>query len=215
MQVSPFEWMVRRDRWRVFSLLAIPALLVALALDLPAYHLLSAKTDAGRGSIEQVQLYQFLRVAGYLPAWLAISVGADLARRRRMRVGGNGAGGWMTPGILVGTLATGLAVVLLKALIGRYRPLRHEGGWFFKPVFSGFWDGSNLSTPSSHAAIAFAGALVVSRLRPGTGVIAIPIAIGCAGTRVIMGHHFLSDVVLSAIVAWAVVELILPGRRAP
>ncbi len=245
---TSFQRIVQRDRWRLCALIAIPSLLLALALDGPAYRLLSIKKERGqdavrvvereargdvepreldanddltaeertlRWRIEQSQFYQMLRLVGYVPAWLAVVIGADLHRRWRLR---RRAGGWsvggddrgpLTPGMLVCLLVTGLVVVLLKALIGRERPGVHDGAVVFKPLLSGFWDGSNLSTPSSHAAIAFCGALVVSRLRPGTGLVAIPLAIGCAYTRVLMGAHFLSDIVLAAIVAWVVVELVL------
>lgn len=243
MYPTVYQRMLQRDRWRIFALIAIPSLLLALALDGPAYRLLSIKDhDAAalsvedeaqaradeaareeddrtpeertlRWRIEQRQFYHMLRMVGYVPAWLAIVIAADLHRRRRLRERAPEAieddPGPLTPGMLVCLVLTGLTVALLKALIGRERPGEHDGAVVFKPILSGFWDGSNLSTPSSHAAIAFCGALVISRLRPGTGWVAIPLAIGCAYTRVLMGAHFLSDVVLGAIVAWIVVELVL------
>lgn len=221
MSVNAFHRELRRDRWRLFALIAIPAFLLALILDWPAYQILSIDTliegeDSPQWKIEQRQLYQFVRLVGYIPAWLAIALAVDLAgRRRRSPMVGveRDDRGLVTPGILACTLLTGLVVAFMKALIGRERPLKHDGEWYFKPFLDGFTDGSNLSTPSSHAAIAVAGALVISRLRPGTGFVAIPLAVACAYSRVLMGAHFISDVVLGAIVAWVVVELVVPKGR--
>ncbi len=223
MSVSVFHRELRRDRWRLFAMIAIAALVLALLLDGLAYELISFKwQDEGEGGpkwkLEQSQFYQFLRLVGFVPVWLAVAIGVDLASRRRANSGldrGGARAAWVTPGMLVCTVVTGAVVALLKALIGRERPSEHDGELYFKSLFEGFVDGSNLATPSSHAAIAFAGALVISRLRPGTGLIALPLAAGCAYTRVRMGAHFLSDVVLGAIVAWMVVEMFLPRDRYP
>ncbi len=206
----------------MFVIFAIVAFLLALALDGAVYRWISIdRSTEGEHSplwkLEQSQFYQFVRLVGFVPAWLAIAFACDLVLRRRRpswdRSGVQTRDDWVTPGMVVTIAVTGIGVALLKALIGRERPLIHDGDWFFKPFLRGFTDGSNLSTPSSHAAIAFVGALVISRLRPGTGVIAIPLAIGCAYSRVLVGAHFLSDVVLGAIVAWVVVELFLPKDR--
>lgn len=241
--LTPFQRVVRRERWRRFVLLAIGALLLAFALDRAGYRLLSIKPmdaemrqrlSAGalaRGeswtadqlhpkwAIEQSQFYQMLRLIGFLPTWLAIALGIDLVRRRRLRdapIAANPASrdrGTVLPGMLVCLLAAGLLVELLKVLIGRERPNQHAGEWVFKPLLGGVTDGSNLSTPSSHAAIALVGAFAMARLRPGSGVVAIPLAVGCASTRVLMGAHFLSDIVLSGVLAWLIVEVILPRER--
>lgn len=244
--LTPFQRVLRRERWRRFALLALGALALALALDWAGYRVLSIKPMSeearerlsaearalggtwtaehlhAKWRVEQSQFYQMFRLVGFMPTWLAIAIGVDLVRRRRARDGAIGAldgairgedRGAVLPGMVACLLVAGVLVEVLKALIGRERPNQHDGSWVFKPLLGGFTDGSNLSTPSSHAAIALAGAFAIARLRPGSGMVAIPLAIGCAGTRVLMGAHFLSDVVLSGVLAWAVVEIILPRER--
>lgn len=240
--LTPFQRVLRRERWRRFALLAVVALALALSLDWAGYRVLSIKPMSeevrarltaeaqalggtwaaehlhAKWRVEQSQFYQMLRLVGFVPTWLAIAIGVDLVRRRRRRdglaeAGREGVGGATLPGMAVCLLLAGVLVEVLKALIGRERPNQHDGAWVFKPLLGGFTDGSNLSTPSSHAAIALVGALAMARLRPGCGLVVIPLGVGCAGTRVLMGAHFLSDVVLSGLLAWAIVEMILPRER--
>jgi membrane-associated phospholipid phosphatase len=70
-----------------------------------------------------------------------------------------------------------------------------------------FWGVAALGLPSSEAAVAF-GAAVMARLFPEARGLWYGIALGCALTRVAARAHFMSDVVLAALVVY-VVMLIL------
>jgi len=42
------------------------------------------------------------------------------------------------------------------------------------------------------------------RVYPGAGLVALAVAVGCGWTRMIAGRHFLSDVLIGAVVGYAV-----------
>ena len=62
--------------------------------------------------------------------------------------------------------------------------------------------------PSTHAIVAFAAAAVLARLWPRARVIWYGLAAGCALTRVWTRAHFVSDCVVAAVVAYAIVALL-------
>jgi undecaprenyl-diphosphatase len=125
---------------------------------------------------------------------LAIVLAVDLAS----------GGGWSTVRLAVGALAgTNLVVEGLKRGIGRTRP-------------DGEQRRSNSSFPSSHAANAFALAWVLgARWRRGIPFF-FALALVVAFSRMYLNRHFLSDVVVGALIgvicAWAVARW-LPLRR--
>lgn len=57
-----------------------------------------------------------------------------------------------------------------------------------------------MGLPSSHVAVAFGGAFALTHLWPRAGWVMVPLAVGCALTRVLVGQHFLSDIAGGAIV---------------
>jgi len=163
--------------------------------------------------------WQFLRVFGYVPTWLVvggalvlISVGVSrgefapfLARRLR----------FAAVTIVASAVAAGLAAELVKRLVGRLRPTAEHADRF-KPFLSGFADDSNLSMPSSHAAVAFGAAWMIARLAPAPGVLALALASGCGLTRLLVGAHYLSDVLVAAVIGYAgsgVVFRVFRGAR--
>jgi len=95
--------------------------------------------------------------------------------------------------LLVALAAQAVVVELLKALIGRPRPVDAAESAGFLHAFSG-----HHSMPSGHAAGAFALATLVAALHPrgwwGFGAWAGAIALA----RVLMGRHYLSDVAVGA-----------------
>ncbi len=127
-------------------------------------------------------------------AGLAIVLAVDLA----------GGGGWSTVRLAVVALAgTNLVVEGLKRAVGRTRP-------------DGDPKRSNSSFPSSHAANAFALAWVLGhRWRRGI-VPFVALALVVAFSRMYLNRHFLSDVVVGALIgagcAWAAARW-LPLRR--
>ncbi len=134
--------------------------------------------------------YWLLRLAGYWPTWLVIGAAVCLVDRSPRR--------GLFP---VGAAAlAGLAAEGLKLVIRRGRPLDTDGAYHFVPFAEHTWESSFMGLPSSHAAVAFAGAFAVARLWPRAGWVLVPLAIGCGLTRVLVGQHFLSDIAGGAIV---------------
>ena len=162
------------------TLVAITVLLtIAHLLDGPA---LVLRVD-GLGSSDG---HRALRVAGFLPVWMAI--GAALAlHQRRASVG---------LGLLISAGLSGLLAELGKLLIRRARPSASEL-YTFLP-FPADLSTAGLGMPSSHAAVAFGGAFLLARLYPRTGPVVVLWAAGCGLTRILDGAHFLSDVIAAA-----------------
>lgn len=160
---------------------------------------------------------RMLRVMGFLPFWLLAAAALVLHDRGSA---GRGRSPWTRGGLLIGSVAlAGLAGEVLKILIRRERPRAHEGAYHFRPWSERTFSSGGLSTPSSHAIIAFGAACMLARLFPRAAPIWYLLAAGCALTRVMQQAHFLSDVVLSALVAWLVAALLwrrfAGGRPAP
>lgn len=177
-------------------LLAITALLLAAhLLDGPA---LSLRVDGLGGS----DGHRALRVAGFLPVWMAI--GAALARHRRQASVGIG--------LLLSAGLSGLLAELGKLLIRRARPSTSEA-YAFLPLPPDL-STAGLGMPSSHAAVAFGGAFLLARLYPRVAPVVVLWAAGCGLTRILDGAHFLSDVVAAAALAWLIARALEPRIQA-
>ena len=142
---------------------------------------------------------RLLRVTGSLWLWgpLALAIGLEL-RSRRDRFA---SGAWR---LLAAPVAAGAAVELLKLLVRRERPGLHQGAYVFRAFAERPFDTHDIGFPSSHAAVAFAGAAVMARLYPRAGAVGYGLAFGCAATRVLAQAHFASDVVAGSIAGWAI-----------
>ena len=137
---------------------------------------------------------RLLRVLGYLPLWFVLALALWLHEVPRM---------WRRPaGLALTPAIAGIAGELLKLLLRRERPGAHEGAYYFRPFSERTFSSSGLALPSSHAVVAFGAAAILSRLFPRAWVIWWALAWGCALSRVAAGAHFLSDVVVSAVVGW-------------
>ena len=185
------------------ALVAVAGLAAALALDRPVYLTMADPTKG----VESSSLYQLFRLVGYLPTWVLIA--AAMVLHDRSRAGR--AGGWWQRGVglLASAALSGLAAEVLKVVFRRERPLLHDGHMVFRSVFENTLSGSNLATPSSHAAVAFGGGLMLARLVPGTWPVLVLVGAGCGVTRIVSGAHFLSDVYLAAILGYAVSGLLV------
>jgi membrane-associated phospholipid phosphatase len=155
---------------------------------------------------------RMLRVAGYVPTWILVSIAlvlidADPTRR----TGAPGARDRWTRGVLLSlaAAAAGLAAEALKLVVRRGRPVLIDGNasYFFRPFSDGTLDASGLGMPSSHAAVAFGAAFMLCRLHPRAWTVWLALGVGCAATRVLTRAHFVSDVVgagvLGFVVVWA------------
>jgi hypothetical protein len=120
-------------------------------------------------------------------------------------------------------LAAAVGQVVLKHSIGKLRPdavlsaeeaarlpegeavehdgvLRNRGHALFRP-FS--WSHGGLTLPSGHSALAFAMAAVLGAAFPRARWWFLSLAGGVAASRVLMGEHFLSDVIAGSGVGYA------------
>ena len=108
-------------------------------------------------------------------------------------------------------LAVGLSFLIvddvMKPLFGRPRP--------FDVMEIHLIDArpNTESFPSGHAAMAAAGTLAVTQMLPHSGWILWPIAVAIAVSRIYLGVHWPSDVLVGAALGFAVAWLVLGGRR--
>lgn len=188
--------------------------------------------------------YQVLRQFGNLFTWALIALvflAADAARCRRERRPlwapahpRQGPAALHRAGLLL--LSAGLSGAVaeaVKLLVGRSRPVPADlpeaartlpalaeapTGW--GPFLGPFEHGPiGLGFPSSHAAVAFAGATTLALLLPGAGRALLPLALACAWTRLAAGAHSASDVafgaVLGALAAVTLHRLAHPASTTP
>ena len=179
-------------------LAGVTLLLVAHWLDPWAVHALRLPSANDR------DWGRLLRILGFAPTWLAIAGlfwlesrghaepperAADLARTGR--------------DIVIAVAVGGILAEVAKLLIRRERPTAEFDGYHFQ-AFAGSLNTKALGMPSSHVAVAFAGAAVVARRYPRTAPLLVALAAGCGLTRIFAQAHFLSDVVAGALGGWAV-----------
>jgi membrane-associated phospholipid phosphatase len=153
-------------------------------------------------------IYQVFRQVGHLSVWLVLAIASWILlghTQHRSRE-------WFPSGLvlILSPLIAGGVSELAKRLIGRLRPgiADETGAYVFKPLFSAFTDDSNLGIPSSHATVAFAGAFILMRLYPRLAPLALPLAIGCAMTRLLTGAHYCTDVWAGICIGYATADVI-------
>lgn len=154
---------------------------------------------------------QLLRQPGYVPMWAIVALALvlhDWVPRT-----------WATlrqasrRGLLLLSCAAlgGIVGELLKMVLRRERPGLHDGAHVFRSWSDHPFNTSHLGLPSSEAAVAFAAAAALTRLFPASRVLWYALAVGCTLTRVAAGAHFMSDVVLGALVGY--VSTLIVWRR--
>jgi membrane-associated phospholipid phosphatase len=151
---------------------------------------------------------RLLRIVGYWPTWIVLGIAAWMERRR--------AASGLT--LILGTGVSGLAAEVVKLLVRRGRPGIADGSYIFRSFAVQPFSTKDVGFPSSHAAVAFAGAAAASYLFPGAAPVWYALAIGCGITRILAGAHFLSDVIGGALVGILVgtaVSRALARREAP
>lgn len=157
---------------------------------------------------------RMLRDAGYLPLWAL--VGTALVLQDWVPRVGKALGRASRRGLLLfGSAAIGGAVAeVLKLTFRRERPGLTDGVHVFRSWSDHPFSTAELGLPSSEAAVAFAAAAALARLFPESWLLWYMLAGGCALTRVASGAHFVSDVVLAALVGY-LATLSLWRRRSP
>ena len=189
--------MPARGRAAVAAALAAVLTAAALALDPWVWrhveYSLVYEKDWGR----------LLRVFGSLVLWFPLALLVWLERRAREieRAGRS----WL---LLWGPVVSGGVAEVLKMLFRRERPGLHDGASVFRAFSDKPFNTSALGMPSSHAMVAFGGAVILARMFPRTAPGVYLLAAGCAATRVLARAHFASDVVVGALAGWAVGALL-------
>lgn len=186
----------------IFVVAGAAAFGLALLLDRWAYSSLTVK------NLRQNDWYRMFRVVGFLPVWAIVAaalflIGSARPRAARLMLAARRTLLLFVPVLLSSGLAEGLKLVLR-----RERPYLTGGAYVFRSWQDGPLESAGLGLPSSHTAVAFAAAWALCLLYPQAAPVWLMLAIGCAVSRLLMGAHFLSDVVLSAVVSYAVVRLI-------
>ncbi len=155
---------------------------------------------------------RMLRVAGYLPTWALVAL-AVVLHDWEPRVWGTLRRASQRGQRLFWSAALGGALAeLLKLVFRRERPGLTDGAHVFRPWSDHPFLTAQLGLPSSEAAVAFAAAAALARLFPEASILWYGLALGCALTRVASGAHFLSDVVLAALVGYLVTVSLWPRR---
>ncbi len=185
---------------------------VIAAATLVAAHLLDrwAYATLNMPRIYDVDAGRMFRTFGFLPFWWLAAVAFwlcddDVASRERTRFTTLRARGLFLAGA---TTVSGIVGEVVKLLIRRLRPGAANGAYVFRSWSERTLSTAGLAMPSSHAIIAFGAAFALARMYPRARWLWYALAVGCGITRVLARAHFVSDVVLAAIVAWIVVDLL-------
>lgn len=196
-QLAPPQRPLRDDPAFLAVLLTVvlAGFLASLALDGVAYRQIDWPRE-GR------DLHNLFRLAGYLPTILVLGAALSLIDPRHLPRAAH---------IVICAALSGFAAELVKMLVGRERPIAHDGGVYFKPFLHGFVDQSNLAFPSSHAAVAFGAAWMACLFFPRGRWLWLGLASGCALTRIAAKAHWLSDCYAAAVVAFLVYLALKPA----
>jgi membrane-associated phospholipid phosphatase len=195
---------------RVTALVAIGLGLTAAShlLD-PLAHETLRVADPDR--LDRRDWVRVVRVMGYAPLWLGVAIVLWRADARRFAFGkrpAHLADRYSRAVLLLLSVAVaGLLAEGVKLATRRLRPAETADwpGYTVDWPAAEPWSSAGLGLASSHAAVAFAAALMLARLHPGLRRPLFALAVGCAWQRVAVGAHYLSDVVVAALIAAAVV----------
>ncbi len=194
-------WNSRRLRERIIGccVLFLIGLLVILVLDARLFHWLNSLRHSFRDDT-----LEMFKSFGFFGFWVLAALGLvmqDLPLQ--------GLRGWQAVFrragfLLLAALGSGLAAEILKLIIRKERP---QGPLFSEPIFRAWtgdwWKSNDLSTPSSHAAVAFGAAWALWFLFPRPKLVWLFLATACGLSRVVEGAHVPSDIYLAAWLAFA------------
>jgi len=191
--LSPLERRHRnRQRSRALALFALVLAMLTLLDPLIA----RAVWIPDREGLDSKDFYATARTMGALWIWIAITLALYLHDRVWDRAGS----------VFLATVIAGLVAEGLKRVIPRDRPIDGgaiaEGWHHWRAPFSGFVNDSNLGMPSSHAAVAFAGCLVLASFMPRARHLLWGLAIACGLSRMVTGAHYASDILVGGAIGW-------------
>ncbi len=109
--------------------------------------------------------------------------------------------------IFCSVLVSGGLVKVLKTFIGRARPVFFEAldmTGFFPPSL----DWAFNSMPSGHTAISFAGLVMIGMLAPKYKIVTWTLAIMIGVSRIALGAHWPTDVILGAFIGMVVADFV-------
>lgn len=191
--LSPFE---RRNRTRRRLRAACLFTLALIVLTLLDPFIARAVWIPDRDGLDSKDFYATARTIGALWIWIAITLVVYLHDRVWDRAGS----------VFLATVIAGLVAEGVKRAIPRDRPISGgeiaEGWHHWRMPFSGFVNDSNLGFPSSHAAVAFAGCLVLAAFMPRARYLLWGLAIACGVSRMVTGAHYASDILVGAAIGW-------------
>ncbi len=100
--------------------------------------------------------------------------------------------------LVISLSASGIVNMLVKWAAGRNRPINlFNSGLYGFNYFEVIYEST--SFPSGHSLTAFSLATALTILYPRAGILAIPVAIAIAASRVMITSHFVSDIIAGAV----------------
>lgn len=197
-QLVAIHWL----RTLLLAFLVCLGYLVASQFDVVAYRAFEQSQTSGE------DWHRLLRIMGYVPTWIVVALILGMLDWDDVKKVGFYKAMWRPGLLMLSVLLSGIAAEVLKVLIRRERPNMHDAeyawrSWLDSPLYTG-----GLSTPSSHAAVAFAAAFMLCYLVPRGRILWIALAIGCGLTRVISGAHWVGDIYISAVISYFVAHLL-------
>jgi membrane-associated phospholipid phosphatase len=188
-------------RWLRAVLVVVALLLAAHLVDWWAH----ANLQAPR--LAEKDLGRMLRVMGFLPFWIVVALALALCDRAHQAGGAalRHARAWLLVG---GAALGGLVAEVLKLTVRRERPNLEVGAYVFREWSERPFHTGGLGLASSHAGVAFGAAFMLARLFPRARWVWYGLAVGCAYSRIAAGVHFVSDVVVAGMLAFAVVAIL-------
>ncbi len=118
----------------------------------------------------------------------------------------------LTGKLLLAMILAGIPVWMGKITIARQRPKWNNGNsWLetFTGLFPGIANMKMQSMPSGDAALAFAVSVILANAFPKHKYIFYILAIGSASGRVMLRYHYLSDVIVGALIGYLAAKTIL------
>ncbi|MGH7132626.1 MAG: phosphatase PAP2 family protein [Phycisphaerales bacterium] len=194
--------------WLVWLAVAFVLVLGCLPLDSAVNEAFaSLRARPGVKSWDSRDWYQTLRQLGFLPVWLVTGLCLwliDLGRGQALTPS------WSRGALVAGgaTLA-GMLAEVLKPLVGRIKPEESLGDPLrFWPLGERVAKMSDTGFVSSHAAVSMGAAAALAYLFPRCGPVVVLAAMGTGLTRLLVGGHYLSDVVGGMLVGWLAARIV-------
>ncbi len=109
-------------------------------------------------------------------------------------------------------ILSGIVVEILKVIIGRARPIFFDE-FGIVGFFPGTFEWAFNSMPSGHTALSFAGLVMLGMLMPRFKILTWSLAIAIAVSRVAIGAHWPTDVLLGAFIGMVAADVVLAVVR--